>query len=119
MKKSDAKRTILIVDDDPMIRKPLRCEFEFDNFHVVEAGDGKEALEVLTSLKIDVILTDVHMPIMDGFELAARVNLMSEPPRLYFMSGVIQENHLMQLGARRAFAKPFDFNDLVETILEG
>ena len=57
--------TILIVDDEPNVRRLLRTILS-NNFNVVEAEDGKQAIEIANSQKPDVILMDMMMPKMDG-----------------------------------------------------
>jgi CheY-like chemotaxis protein len=60
--------TVLIVEDEGILRKALKSKFEGNGYAVVEAKDGMEALEVLTTAKtpVDIILLDVVMPRMDG-----------------------------------------------------
>ncbi|MCG6876342.1 MAG: GAF domain-containing protein [Betaproteobacteria bacterium] len=64
---------ILIVDDDPVLRELLRRILEKDGYAVVEAGNGREALERLEAVSPGLILLDLMMPEMDGFELAERL----------------------------------------------
>lgn len=67
-------RTILIVDDHPSFRGMARAILESEGFEVVgEAADGASALETAEALKPDVILLDVQLPDIDGFEVASRL----------------------------------------------
>jgi two-component system, sensor histidine kinase len=61
--------TILIVDDDPVVRSLMRATLENDNFEVIEAVDGVEGCELYEERRPDLLLVDVMMPRMDGFEL--------------------------------------------------
>ena len=61
--------SILVVDDDPVMRSLTRAILEDDNFEVIEAGDGIEGCELYESRRPDLLLVDVIMPRMDGFEL--------------------------------------------------
>jgi DNA-binding NarL/FixJ family response regulator len=66
--------TILIVDDDPRFRGIARRLLESEGFEVIgEAADGREALSVARELDPDVVLLDVHLPDIDGIEVATRL----------------------------------------------
>jgi DNA-binding NarL/FixJ family response regulator len=68
------KKTVLIVDDHLSFRATARAVLEAEGFEVVgEAGDGAEAVACAAQLRPDVILLDVQLPDMDGFEIAARL----------------------------------------------
>jgi DNA-binding NarL/FixJ family response regulator len=70
---------VVVADDHPMIRKALRVNLERDGIEVVgEAGDGREAVELVGSLHPDVVLLDRKMPVMDGMD-AARVLAEDRP----------------------------------------
>ena len=60
--------TILVVDDEPALRDMLRLYLEQEGFHVVEAGDGRRALYVARVEKPDLIVLDLMMPEMGGYE---------------------------------------------------
>ncbi|WP_034745722.1 response regulator transcription factor, partial [Halalkalibacter wakoensis] len=60
---------ILVVDDDRNIRKLIRVYLESSQFTVLEAGDGKEALDLLLHEQVDLAIIDVMMPHVDGLEL--------------------------------------------------
>src|SRR5947207_10594219 len=61
--------SILVVDDDPVVRSLMRATLENDNFEVIEAGDGVEGCRLYEERRPDLLLVDVIMPRMDGFEL--------------------------------------------------
>jgi CheY-like chemotaxis protein len=71
-------RCVLVIDDEPAVRFVLRVILELDSFEVIEAGDGAEALARLGERRVDLILTDFMMPVMDGGELIDRVRADSE-----------------------------------------
>lgn len=106
---------VLIVDDSRIIRKVMRravslCGLDLGEIH--EAGDGVEALELMQSTWIDVVLADLNMPRMGGVELIAR---MAEDSRLKATPVVVvtsdrNERRLARLrehGVRDAINKPF------------
>ncbi|MBI5464517.1 MAG: response regulator [Ignavibacteriales bacterium] len=64
-----AKNSILVVDDSATVRKFVSVSLSMQGFNVVTASDGMDALEKMTSADIDLIITDLNMPNMDGFQL--------------------------------------------------
>lgn len=73
MSSEKALHTALLVDDDPNTRAVLRHILEVEGWRVVEARNGKEALSRAAGTHVDVIITDIEMPEMDGIELAAHI----------------------------------------------
>jgi CheY-like chemotaxis protein len=69
-------KTILIVDDEPGYRMMMEFELSQEGYRVLAAGSGKEALDTLKKEKVDLVITDMKMPAMDGLDmaLAARKN---------------------------------------------
>jgi CheY-like chemotaxis protein len=114
--------TILIVDDDPDVRISLRQLLEFYGYHVVEAGNGVEALEVLARKPVSFMITDLYMPRMDGIELLREVRNGSSRPRTVAMSGVIHLEQAMStaaaslLGADAVLDKPFTRQQLLRAL---
>lgn len=64
-----SKKTILIVEDEAIVRKSLAEELHFQGFNVLEAGDGKEGLRLAFDKKPDLILLDISMPVMNGLDV--------------------------------------------------
>jgi two-component system response regulator EvgA len=78
---------VLIVDDHENFRSSARLLLETEGYEVVgEAEDGAAALRAVAELKPDVILLDVHLPDLDGFDVAARVATGDEAPRVVITS---------------------------------
>jgi CheY-like chemotaxis protein len=69
---------VLVIDDEPAVRFVLRVILELDHYEVIEAGQGAEALARLGERRVDLILTDFMMPVMDGGELIDRVRAEPE-----------------------------------------
>lgn len=61
------RRTVLVVEDDDVLRTVLRFEFERNGFNVLEAENGRTGLSAFRDMAPDVIITDLMMPVMDGF----------------------------------------------------
>lgn len=78
---------IVIADDDPIARRVLRCVLEQNGFHVAEACDGEEALEVVREYEPRLLLLDVCMPKLDGFQVCHRLREVTHcPPRIMMLT---------------------------------
>ena len=116
--------TILLVEDDEAVRDAVGHELVALGYSVLEASDGPEALGVAAALpkrRIDLLLTDVVMPVMDGCTLAARLRQSRPGLKVVFSSGYAREAVLWQ--SRRPSSdgflpKPYHAAALVHTICE-
>lgn len=118
--------TVLIVDDEADIRALVRDVLTEQGYHVVEAASGAEALRVCLDpdLAVDILITDIFMPGMDGIELAQRVSALGRRLRVLFMSahsdtGDVTKGRrsLRQIGGP-LLAKPFTIAALVAKVQE-
>lgn len=117
---------VLIVDDSSSMRMMLRKTLEvsgFDIGEIFEAGNGKEALEMLESTWADLILTDVHMPEMDGFsflKMLKEKDVVSTTPVVVVTTEGREERveELIQLGASGWVKKPFKPEEIKEILIE-
>lgn len=119
----DKTRSILIVDDDPLIRHLLAEGLRMEGFVIYEATDGKDALHVLKQIPIpNLILTDFNMPNLNGADFVGRKNLNSKIrhiPVIVISSDANAQSLLSSVQA--VIPKPFDFDDLiwkVKTLIE-
>lgn len=104
--------TVLIVDDEPAIVELVRFTLEDEHVRVVEAGDGLEALEVARAEQPDLILLDVQMPHLNGFEACRRLRLESSLSRtkIVMLTAASQEGDFARgraAGADLYLTKPF------------
>ncbi len=117
---------MLVVDDSPVTRKMVRralglCGLEVAE--VIEAADGAEALEKLGQHRVDLVLADINMPVMNGIELVER---MSRDPDLCTVPVVIVATPMSQdrvefvldKGARAYLAKPFRPEALRDVVVQ-
>jgi excisionase family DNA binding protein len=111
---------ILIVDDDPGLRGFVRAALEYDGYAVREAANAEEGLEALDEEPPDLILLDVMMPKVDGWEMLRRVQErhgVGSIPVLMF-SGKVDERAAADAASRGAhgfIGKPFDPQQLIES----
>ncbi len=115
------KKNVLIVDDEPGLLLSIECGFERqEQFKVLTAGNGEEALEVLTREEVDLLITDLQMPKMDGFQLLAKMNVdypnVVNVAMTAFATPKIEEQ-LKSLGAYTFLSKPLDVDTLENCIL--
>ena len=71
---------ILVVDDEPQIRRSLQVNLENKNYTVITAASGEEALEAISRRKPDVVIVDLVLPAIDGIELTRRIREQSPVP---------------------------------------
>ena len=106
---------LLVVDDDPNIRELIVFFMKNEGFDVYEASDGLEALTKLESIKVDMVILDVMMPNMDGWELCSELRKYYDIPLLMLtVNGeTSQKVKGFQLGTDDYLVKPFDPLELI------
>jgi two-component system, OmpR family, response regulator len=105
----------LIVDDDPHIRELARVFLQGEGFDIYEATDGLEALAALESVKVDMVILDIMMPNMDGWELCRQLRESYDIP-LFMLTAKGTTNDKIQgfqLGTDDYLVKPFEPLELV------
>jgi two-component system chemotaxis response regulator CheY len=110
-------RTCLVVDGSSVVRKIARRILENMDFHVVDAEDGKEALELCNRGLPEAILLDWNMPVMDGREFLGNLRRMpgGDTPKVVLCSTEHEIGHLaraLDAGADDYILKPFDRDDV-------
>lgn len=120
-------RTILLVDDDSIVREIASEILTMQGYHVIEAPNGHEALQRMSNGNgpIHLLLTDIMMPGMNGRELAERLLVKQPTLRVVFMSGYNEDDLLRKGISSRSVtfvAKPFTIQSLssaVKAVLDG
>jgi two-component system response regulator AtoC len=105
------RKQILVVDDEPNLRRVLSAQLERDGYDIHSAEDGEEALAVLREHHIDLVITDLRMPKLDGMELLRRVvELDEELPVVMLTAHGTVDNAVeaLKTGAFDYITKPFD-----------
>jgi DNA-binding response OmpR family regulator len=112
---------ILIVDDEPSIIVPLQFLMEQNGYEVMVAFSGEEAMETITSYDPDLILLDIMLPVIDGFEVCQRVRENPEwnHIRIILLTAMGSEANVakgMALGADAYITKPFSNSEVVAKV---
>src|SRR5262245_43760331 len=113
------RKQILVVDDEPNLRRVLRAQLERDGCDVHTAEDGEQALALLRDHHIDLVITDLRMPKLDGMELLRRITALEDPMPVVMITAhgtVDTAVEALKTGAFDYITKPFDQHD-VRTIV--
>jgi two-component system KDP operon response regulator KdpE len=106
---------VLLIDDEPKIRRFLRAGFELDGFSVLEAENAAEALKIATFSPPDLIILDLALPDLHGTEVLDRIRSWSNVPVIILsvVSGEDEKVRLLQSGADDYVVKPFGMAELL------
>lgn len=110
-----SKRTILLIDDEPQIRRVLRTSLSAHGAHVLDVQTGEEAIELLREHTVDLILLDLNMPGMGGFETCRSIRNGWDVP-IIVVSVRESDNdkvEALDAGADDFVSKPFSFDELM------
>lgn len=126
MTNSTENKTILIIDDDPFILDMYVLKFKESGFAIEIAKDGKEGLQKIKDLKPDIVLLDIVMPILDGFEVLRTLNKekLLDTTRVILLTNLGQKDDVergLKLGAKdyiiKAHFTPSEVVEKVKTVL--
>ena len=112
---------ILVVEDQPSVRACLEQVLTMSGYQVLGAEDGVEALAVLSSERVDLIVADIMMPHMDGYQLYEKVSANPEfvhIPFIYLTARILESDirHGKELGVDDYLVKPIDAKDLLAVV---
>ncbi|MQA98679.1 MAG: response regulator [Actinobacteria bacterium] len=116
----DSKR-ILICDDDPVILRLLQVNLELEGFDVLLGHNGEEAVEIAQAEHPDLIILDIMMPRMDGYQACEKLKSLDDTwdIPIVFLSAKAQQSDIERgkaFGVADYITKPFDPNDLIDVI---
>ncbi len=109
---------ILVVDDEPQIRRSLQVNLESRGYPVVVADDGEQALQALSHRPPDVVIIDLLLPGIDGLALTRRIRARSSVP-IVFLSAIgdeVKKIEALESGADDYVTKPFNMEELLARI---
>jgi CheY-like chemotaxis protein len=111
--------TILLVEDDPLLVTVLRELLEFGGHSVVTCGNGREAVQQLSMAQIDLVITDLSMPEMDGLELIKVLTFEWPDIKVIAMSGLLDTSfrRLTEMyGVDALLEKPFSLEEMLNVV---
>ena len=115
---TDVAQTILVVDDEQPVVEVVAGVLEYAGYRVLTAGNGKEALAYLEKGKVDLVLSDMMMPVMDGTQLCKRIAADAAHNSIPFV--LMSATHTVARldGCRYAgfLRKPFDIQELLRLV---
>jgi len=122
MSESTKETNILVVEDEKPMANALKMKLESNGFHVDIANEGNEALEALDNTDYAIMLLDIVMPHMDGFDVLENVNERESSPRVIVLSNLSQEEDkqkAQKLGAEEYYVKSnTSISDIVDHVTQ-
>ncbi|MBF0458540.1 MAG: NAD(P)H-dependent oxidoreductase subunit E [Nitrospirae bacterium] len=112
---------ILIVDDNDIVVKSCESILTPEGFTITGTTDSSEAIELIRANDYDIVITDIHMPGIDGFELIRQVNALRPSIGIVVITGFASQQNIrdiLQLGIIDYMSKPFSPHSLLETIVK-
>jgi CheY-like chemotaxis protein len=112
---------ILVVDDEPAIRRVLAASLRRAGYEVTEAGDGAEAARVMEVERFDLVVTDIVMPEREGLETIQLIRRDHPGTQIIAISAPSNDDYLRaarSFGAARTFRKPFSLSDVTDAVAE-
>lgn len=121
MKNKAEPATLLVIEDDETMRAALKRIFESEGYHVITAADGTQLSSVLDNQSLDMIILDIGLPWINGFELAELMKDHADLKRipLIFISGLTSDADVkrgFEVGADDYIKKPFDVEKIKKTV---
>lgn len=116
MDEKTRRKRILVVDDEIRVLKFVGLKLNLAGYDVLTATNGIEALELVEPARPDLVLLDIMMPGMDGFETLKKLHTLSDIPVIIFTAEPGNSSKAFTLGARDYIVKPFNPDELVKKI---
>ena len=113
---------LLTIEDDVLLRETLTEILEVYGHEVIQAGDGEEGVEMFSKTSPDLVICDINMPKMDGFEVLAKLKTLvdaSEFPPFIFLTAKTEQKYIkhgLDLGAADFVSKPYSAPELLKLI---
>lgn len=111
--------TILVVDDSPVVKKIIVTTLTKSGYQVQEAKNGQEALDYLLNNRIDLLITDLNMPQMDGITLIKEIRknpYLKRLPIIMLTTDTKEEQKALESGANMYLTKPVTSSALIENV---
>lgn len=114
--KAEKKQRVLVVDDQPKVLRFIEIDLKLRGFEVVTTSSGETALELIKAEEPDIMLLDVIMPEVDGFEVLRRLRVFSKLPVIAFSASHGSQDEAIKCGANDFLNKPFRTDEMVRRI---
>lgn len=114
-------KRILIVDDEPRLQQVLSIALEKHGVVPYRANHGEEAFEIAATRNPDLIIMDLYMPVMDGFDAIRGLRMIMHDKPILVLSGHLDEQNIakaIEAGATACLPKPYKLNELFDKIKE-
>jgi len=111
--------TVLVIDDDERVRTLLRDILRFAGYQVIEASDGKSGMRYLEKGEFDMVLTDLGMPEMNGWEVVKMIKKETPQTPVVLITGWgtnLDEEKVKESGVDGIIGKPFQVNEVIEAV---
>ncbi len=112
----NAAETVLIVDDEPVVRALLRAALEPAGSRLLDSADGAEALDIAWRERPDLVVLDVGLPLLSGIDVCRALKTHLPPPRVLLITGNGHVEGIDDCGADGVIVKPFDPALVLETV---
>ncbi len=116
MAKNEKKKRVLVVDDHPGVLKFIEIDLKLRGFEVVLARSGKEVLAQVKLVEPDIVLLDMIMPEMNGFDTLKELRTFTDLPVIAFSASPGNQDLALQMGANDFVHKPFNPDDMARRI---
>ena len=115
------RKTIMVVDDEKDLVEAIKLKLNAEGYNVVEAFDGQEALDILRKKRPDLILLDIMMPHLNGYQVCREIKKdakLKQIPVLMLTAKAQESDKFwgLETGADDYITKPFEFESLIESI---
>ena len=109
-------RRILVVDDEPQIRRIMRAVLVTKGYEVMEAESGENALELIRSERCDLILLDINLPGISGIDACKEIRRSSDTPIVVMSAGEERRGNALDAGANGYLKKPFGVSQIFSCV---
>lgn len=116
MAETKKKKRILVVDDHPKVLAFITIDLKLRGYDVINTGSGEKAIELVKSAKPDIMLLDILMPGVDGFEVLKRLRTFSKIPVIAFSASPENQKPAFSAGATDFINKPFNSDEMARRI---
>ena len=116
MNNTEKKPLVLVVDDHRPVLRFIEINLTLHGFEVITTTSGAEALEIIKTEKPDIMVLDIFIPELDGFEVLRQLRTSNQLPVIAISASIDNYDKAMKLGANAFISKPFNVDDLAAKI---